>query len=103
MGKSIEEIYNLMYSPIVTPWNLLSNIKLDNYEYLNYSKIGNEIVAEMKVITNKGYTLYRYYFDFEDRLNRIEKCENDTEFTLFSREDELGKITIIEDLSKKKA
>lgn len=33
MDAYIKKIYDMLYSPIISPYNLLENAKLDNYSY----------------------------------------------------------------------
>ena len=36
MDAYIKKIYDMLYSPIISPYNLLENAKLDNYSYVKY-------------------------------------------------------------------
>ena len=47
MDSAIENIYNLLHAPILTPYNLLENVKLDNYMYVNYSMDNNNALWKM--------------------------------------------------------
>ena len=47
MDAYIEKIYNMLYSPILTPYNLIENVKLPNYRYLKYYTNNIGVVAEM--------------------------------------------------------
>ncbi len=48
MDAYIKKIYDMLYSPILTPYNLLENAKLDNYSYVKYYKNEIGLVAEMR-------------------------------------------------------
>lgn len=39
------ELYKLMFKDIVTPFNLLENAKLDNYNYVKYYTKKEEFIA----------------------------------------------------------
>ena len=47
-NTDVKRIYDLLHSPVLTPYNLLENVKLDNYFYVNYYKNEIGIVCEMK-------------------------------------------------------
>ncbi|MBP2644090.1 MAG: hypothetical protein H6Q67_1977 [Firmicutes bacterium] len=72
MQEKIQQIYDLLYSPIVTPYNLLENAKLKNYEYVKYYKTKDAFVAEMKCDNLSGEsTIYYYHFDDNNYLKCI--------------------------------
>ena len=52
MNKYIDNIFKLLYSPIVTPYNLLENAKLKNYSYVKYYKGSDGLITEMKCIVD---------------------------------------------------
>lgn len=54
MDDYVKKIYDMLYSPILTPYNLIENIKLPNYKYLKYYTNDIGIVAEMKCLVD-GY------------------------------------------------
>lgn len=93
--KNIKEIYDLFYSPIVTPYNLLENVKLPNYSYVNYYKENDSVVAEMKCTpenSDKEIVFY-YYFDSQDHLTKIYKENVDVQkkVLVYSRDAEQNK------------
>lgn len=71
MEKYFDEIFKLMYSPIITPYNLLDNAKLDNYSYVKYYKKNNYFITEMKCQVDENETLFFYYFDDKNFLQKI--------------------------------
>lgn len=90
MNKQIKKIYDLLYSPIVTPYNLLENAKLDNYSYVNYSKGKDGLIAEMKCnIEYEGEAIFYYHFDIEDKLSKIFMNKNGKTDLVFDRKTEL--------------
>lgn len=93
MDKIIKKIYELMHSPIVTPYNLLENAKLDNYSYVNYYKGEIGLVAEMKCSMGDGvYTTFYYYFDESDKLIKVYEKIKGQKNIVFNREEELSNI-----------
>lgn len=90
MDNYIEKIYDLLYSPIVTPYNLLENAKLDNYNYVNYYKGVLGLIVEMECIMDEGQeTIFYYYFDKNDRLIKIYKERKGQSIIVFDRNEEL--------------
>ncbi len=94
MNKTVKEIYDLLYSPIITPYNLLENAKLENYSYVNYYKGNDGLVTEMKCsMEGQGETIFYYYFDEEDRLSKILMKTSTDEELVFDRQIELSNAT----------
>ena len=91
MEKIIDKIYQLIYSPILTPYNLLSNAKLDNYEYVNYYKEDNGLIAEMKCKVEDSFEIFYYYFDENDFLQEIYKLQDGIRKLIYSRKNEISK------------
>ena len=54
MDAYIKKIYDMLYSPIISPYNLLENAKLDNYSYVKYYKNKIGLVAEMQCVDRKS-------------------------------------------------
>ena len=61
--KSIEKLYNELYSEKVTPQNLAQNILLENYKKINFFKENDMIICEAycETSTNK-HIIYKYSF-----------------------------------------
>ncbi len=90
MDACIAKIYNLLYSPIVTPYNLLENAKLDNYEYVNYYKGVLGLIVEMKCFMDEGQeTIFYYHFDKSDKLIKICEERGGKAAIVFDRNEEL--------------
>ena len=88
------KIYDLMYSPLITPANLLDNINLDNYSYINYYKKDDFIIAQIKCICigDNVPTIFCYYFDKNNFLIKIIKEDiNKNKVKVFDRQLELKK------------
>ncbi|MFZ5945657.1 MAG: hypothetical protein ACOYVD_16300 [Bacillota bacterium] len=72
LDRYVKKIYDLLYSPIVTPYNLLENAKLQNYSYVNFYKGQEGLVAEMKcLMEDLEEAIFYYHFDTEDKLLKI--------------------------------
>ena len=94
MQEVVKDIYNLIYSPLVTPHNLLENCKLKNYNYVKYYVANDELVCEMEcqVAENSEQCDRFYYFFSEDNyLQRIERdLGNEEREVLFDRLKEIA-------------
>lgn len=93
MEKYVEQLYKLMYSPIITPYNLLENAKLDNYSYVNYYKGERGLIAEMKCTTKYNQEAVFYYlFDENDHIYKIERDICNEREVMFEREEEIENV-----------
>lgn len=84
-------IVKLLESSLVTPFNLVENARLENYEYVNFYKKETYLVSEMKIEIFKQKCLFYYYFDEFNKLQKIDLEVNGEIEELFSREAELEK------------
>ena len=94
LDKVIEKIFEIKYGRIITPRNLLENSKLPNYNYVRYEKSQqfSGLVVELECLCDDGVTrLFKYHFDFCDRLMQIVVTEPTHEI-LFDREVEMEKL-----------
>lgn len=92
MDANIQKVYDMMYSPIITPYNLIQNAKLDNYSYVKYYKSGNGLIAEMECkIPTEGTCVFYYYFDKKDYLKKILMKQGEAIETVFDRTHEIEK------------
>lgn len=90
MKKYIENIYELIHSPLVTPYNLIENALLDNYGYVKYYTENNFFVAEMSCTLDNGETeLFYYYFKDIYNLQYIYKGNSQSKIIVFDRSKEL--------------
>lgn len=86
MDAYIKKIYDMLYSPIISPYNLLENAKLDNYSYVKYFTNEEGLVAEMQcVIPGEGEMVFYYQFDKKDYLQRIYQNTMEKKNIVFSR------------------
>ena len=90
MDEFIGRLYYILENPLVTPANLIVNVKLPNYRSLMFQKEGRGLVAVMECSVDGEMVEFRYYFDEHDRLNRA-ICvdqESDAQQVLFDRDKE---------------
>lgn len=88
MKDGVNEVYNMLYSPIVTPYDLLDNAKLENYSYVKYYTNDAGLVAEMRcTIPHEGSQVFFYQFDKNDYLQLIYQNEMKNENIVFSRKE----------------
>ena len=94
MEKYITNIYDLLYCPVVTPYNLLENAKLPNYKYVSYYKEESGLVAEMQCLTEDGNeAIFYYHFDNDDHLKHVYMMAGGQKELVFDRQTELQKLT----------
>lgn len=76
--EGIKELYQLLYSAIITPYNLLENAKLDNYSYVKFYDSDAGLIAEMECKDNIGESKKFYYcFNQDDELEKVFLGEKD--------------------------
>ncbi|EOU2100369.1 hypothetical protein C0L85_03870 [Clostridium perfringens] len=86
MNTIVDEIYKLTYSPLLTPYNLLDNLNLENYITINYSKVDNNILSEIVCLIDDVKMNFYYLFDEQQFLKEIYYFENEVKHFLFNRE-----------------
>jgi len=89
MDKLFNNIYNLTYNHLVTPYNLLNNLKLENYHEINFRKNNLEIIAEIKCTVDKQELTFEYIFDNNNFLKQVAYFSESNKNILFDREAEL--------------
>lgn len=92
MESYVKQVYNMLYSPILTPWNLVDNAKLDNYKYVNYSRHNDMIMCEMLCQIDDEEVIFRYFFSMDDNLMKITMINKNETTTLFDRNVEIATI-----------
>lgn len=86
MDDYIKKIYDMLYSPIISPYNLLENAKLENYSYVQYYTNDIGLIAEMKCfIPGEGESIFYYQFDKNDYLQIIYQGTMEKENIVFDR------------------
>lgn len=85
MDAYIKKIYDMLYSPILTPYNLLENAKIENYNYVKYYKHDDGLITEMECEVSGKTEVYYYYFNAKDYLQQIYIILNGQKEILFDR------------------
>ncbi|NFA42961.1 hypothetical protein EXM65_10330 [Clostridium botulinum] len=88
--KLFNEIYELTYLPILTPNNLLDNLKLDNYNSILFKKNDTGIIAEISCTVDKENVTFYYEFDKSNYLNEAYYYEHKEKIYLFNRNELLN-------------
>ncbi|MEI5994121.1 hypothetical protein [Candidatus Enterococcus mansonii] len=92
MYNQIERIYELTNSTILTPYNLLENIKLNNYSEINYYKEEQNIICRMTSLEDNEEVNYFYVFDKKDNLLTAKILYGTEELEIFNRSKELNSL-----------
>lgn len=93
MEKYINKLYALLHSPMITPYNLLENAKLDNYNYVKYYKGSDGLIAEMECINaDANEVIFYYKFNVRDELDTIIMKDHNNMEVMFNRDDEIKHV-----------
>ncbi|MDF2927687.1 MAG: hypothetical protein K0R57_6601 [Paenibacillaceae bacterium] len=72
MKNGIHELYNLENGYIILPSDLIANAKLPNYEHVKFYSNQSGLVVECLCILDDGDKVtFTYYFNSEDKLQRL--------------------------------
>ena len=71
LDKYINKLAELSDSAILTPYNLLENLHLDNYLSVNFCKKKEFIVADIVFLDHNEEIKFRYVFDDNNFLQKI--------------------------------
>lgn len=72
----------------------MENAKLPNYDYVNYYKGENGLIAEMScIIDNGNKAVFYYHFDSCDNLNQVFMSTEGRKELVFDRQLEVRKLT----------
>lgn len=86
------KIYDLTYSPLLTPYNLIETLKVDNYISLNMKKNDIGIVAEISCLIDNDVYTFIYEFDKNDYILSLYYYENNNIHYLFNRNEDLQSL-----------
>lgn len=85
-----DKIYDLTFSPLLTPYNLIDTLKNSNYHSLNMKKNDTGIVAEITCNIDKDSIMtFIYEFDSNDFILSLYYLEDNKKVYLFNRHEEL--------------
>ena len=85
LNDYINRLAKLSNSSILTPYNLLENLQLDNYLSVNYYKKNEYIVADIIFIEHNEEIKFRYFFDNNEYLQKIYYVNGDESILYFDR------------------
>lgn len=68
MNEVIENLYNEIYAPKLTPQELINNLHLPNYESIEFSKSDTDISAVAKCKLDTGQKASFFYTFNEDNM-----------------------------------
>lgn len=86
MDAYVKKIYDMLYSPIISPYNLLENAKLENYSYVKYYTNPIGLIVEMQcMVPEEGEKIFYYQFDQKDYLQIIYQGSMQEECIIFNR------------------
>lgn len=90
MEELINKLYYILNNPLVTPWDLVENVKLDNYDNLHIAKGEQGITATIECRSDEGSTVeYVYYFDQQDHLMSLVLRDGYSDEIVFDRTKEI--------------
>lgn len=91
--EKFQELFDMVFSSIITPANLLENAKLANYDYVNYSKSKDGLVVAMKCSMEDGIKReFLYNFDTQDKLQTVAMVSDQDTKIVFDRMKEISKL-----------
>ncbi|MCP1398621.1 MULTISPECIES: hypothetical protein [Bacillus cereus group] len=96
MKSLMEKLYEELYSPKITPYELVSNAKLSNYNYVNMTKSedGGLYVESSCILDDGESAIFMYYFDVNDHLITLKSVIGNLEETIYHRPDEILKVKV---------
>lgn len=95
----MQRIYELKEKPILTPKNLLDNIKLENYKGINYGKNETGITCTLIEQEHASIVKHFYQFDSRDFLIKINSFYDEENIVLFDRKLELDRLLQLYDIN----
>lgn len=91
--NNFENLISLLNSSILTPFNLIQYLKIDNYDSLNITKENNTLIAKINFKMYKTVKSMYYVFDYNDKLLEVYNIDNDCNKSIvFSRKKEIDNI-----------
>lgn len=89
MKNLMNQVYELTNLALLTPQNLVENIRLENYKQIKYYQKDKEIICEMLTEEDNESITYLYYFSMKNQLQRAYAKYGDESIELFDRSKEL--------------
>lgn len=89
----INRLYEEIYAPKITPFELVENAKLDNYLYVNmFKEDGYLWVETCCYIDENSKATFKYKFDMNDCLITLTSFFKNETTVQYNREDEINKL-----------
>lgn len=85
LSEYINKLSKLINSPVLTPYNLLENLELENYLSINFFKQDGSILADIVFLICEDRITYRYVFDADNFLQKIYLVDGDSLIVQFDR------------------
>jgi antitoxin component of MazEF toxin-antitoxin module len=94
MNDKFEELYNELYSPKITPHELLENVKLENYLSVEFNTdSNNNIIATTKCQTShEEITEFTYVFANDYSLQELTAKSKNSIDVIYNRQKEVAKL-----------
>ena len=99
LNNHINRFVEFTESSILTPYNLLENLQLENYLSVNYYKQNEYIVADVIFLEYNDEIKFRYFFDHNNSLQKIYHINGNETIVHFDRAKE--KEELITELNNK--
>lgn len=84
-NEIIKKVCDLANDYILTPFDLVNNARLDNYDYVKYYSKNDFLICEMKFSVLLEQYIFYYYFDSENKLQQIYAKNGKTKKLYFDR------------------
>ncbi len=94
INANINKLSKLLNSPILTPYNLLENLELDNYLSINYYKEDEYIKADIKFLSCGSEVVFRYIFSEDNLLQKIYHVDGEKLILHFDRTQEKEELIL---------
>lgn len=94
MEVSFKSLYDLENGHIIFPSELIANAKLPNYEYVKFNNELDGLNVECACLIGEGdaKAYFNYYFDKEDKLQKLIAYQGNEVTVLFDRAEEIVKF-----------
>lgn len=88
--EMIKQICDLANDYLLSPFDLVENARLDNYEYIKYYSKDDYLICEMKFEVSLEKYVFYYYFDKDNKLQQIYGRKGRVKKLYFNRKDAIA-------------
>lgn len=94
MEINFKSLYDLEHGHIIFPSELIANAKLPNYEYVRFNAGSEGLNVECACFIGEDNckVYFNYYFDKDDKLQKLIAYEGNDVTVLFDRAEEIAKF-----------